>query len=63
MHEKSTRNNGRDELRGRVEIVCAFDLVPRDYQLDGQGDDGGHDEVADALEVLKGQDTILGYSV
>jgi len=62
MHEECTSNNRGDELGGRVDIVRPRDLVPGDHELDGQGDDGGHDEVADAPEVLEGQNTIRGYA-
>lgn len=63
MHEERAGDNGRDELRGRVEIVRTFDLVPRDHKLNSQGDDGGYDDITECPEMLEAQDTILGYSM
>lgn len=60
VHQERTGDDRWDKLRGRIEVVCPFDLVPGYHELDGHGDGSGHDEIADSLEVSEGQNTIPG---
>lgn len=55
-------DGGRYELRRGVKGIHAMDVVPRDDELDGQGDGCGDAGVAYSPELLERDGAVLGYA-
>lgn len=55
--EVGPADNGRDKLCGRVEVVYAADVIPRDDELNGHDDDSCDEEIRDCAKLLQRLDS------